>query len=189
MSQVYDRSGRDPLALVPFSEAVLDAAVQAARNGARKRHMVRFHDFKEPVQRMLNAVEPGSYVRPHRHADPDKPEAFVALRGSVVVVRFDDNGTPLEGVLVSADGPVRGAEVPPGAWHTFVALRSGTVLFEVTQGPYDAVTNKQFASWAPPEDDSRATIAYLAELRRYFEPLMPEVAAINQIEAEDDEIY
>ena len=50
--------------------------------------MLRFHEFDEHVQRMLNAVEPGSYVRPHRHVNPVKPEAFVVLRGSVLVVRF-----------------------------------------------------------------------------------------------------
>src|SRR5207253_507957 len=101
-----------------------------------KRAMLRFHEFDESVQRMLNAVEPDSYVRPHRHVNPNKPEAFVALRGSVLVVRFSDDGAPTEGVVVSADGPVRGAEVPGGAWHCFLSLQPGTVLFEVTQGPY-----------------------------------------------------
>jgi cupin fold WbuC family metalloprotein len=137
---------------------------------------------------MLNAVEPESYVRPHRHVDPDKPEAFVALRGSALVVRFDDNGAPVEGILVDAEGPVRGAEVPPGAWHMFLALRSGTVLFEVTQGPYDAAAHKQFAPWAPEEADTRAAAAYVAELRGHFEALVPQIAALDQIAAEEDDI-
>src|SRR4051794_35181496 len=144
--------------------------------------MLRFHEHAEQLQRMLNAVEPGSYVRPHRHVDPDKPEAFVALRGIALVVRFDDSGAAVEGILGDADGPVRGAEVPPGAWDMFLALRSGTVLFEVTQGPYDAATNKQFAPWAPEEADRREASAYVAELRQHFEALVPQVAALDQIE-------
>jgi cupin fold WbuC family metalloprotein len=137
---------------------------------------------------MLNAIEPESYTRPHRHLNPAKPEAFVALRGSVLVVRFDDAGKPLQGVLVSAEGDVRGVEVPAGAWHCLISLHSGTVLFEVIQGPYDAATHKEFAPWAPPEEDTQAGAAFIAAIRAHFEPILPAVAAIDQIEAEDDEI-
>ena len=188
MSQPYNRDPADSLALVPVSDVLLDEVTQAAWDSPRKRHMLRFHEFSEPVQRMLNAVEPGTYVRPHRHVQPDKPEAFVVLRGAVLVVRFGDDGTPLEGLAVSEEGPVRAAEVPPRAWHCFLVLRAGTVLFEVTQGPYDAATNKQFAPWAPAEEDAEGAHAFIAELRRYFDPLVPEVAAMNRIEAEEDEI-
>jgi len=188
MSQPYSRNPADPLSLVPFSEDLLDAVNEAARGNPRKRGIVRFHEHDEYLQRMLNSIEPESYTRPHRHLDPAKPEAFVALRGSVLVVRFDDAGNPIEGAVVSADGQVRGVEVPAGAWHCLVALRSGTVVFEVIQGPYDQATHKEFASWAPPEEDSIAGAAFIAGLRGHFEASLPAVAAIDRIEAEEDEI-
>lgn len=187
MSTPYPRKP-DPLSLAAIDDALLDAAVSEARSHARRRAMVRLHEFDEPVQRMLNAVEPESYVRPHRHVSPVKPEAFVVLRGSVLVVRFADDGTPVEGLIVSEDGPVRAAEVPGGAWHTFVSLRSGTVLFEVTQGPYDETTNKEFATWAPTQEEREAAGAFIAGLKARFEPEFPGLAAINQIEAEEDDI-
>ncbi len=188
MSTPYQRNTTDPLSLVSIDEDLLDAVVQVAKASPRKRAMLRFHEFDEHVQRMLNAVELGTYVRPHRHVNPTKPEAFVVLRGSVLVVRFSDDGNPVEGVVAGADGPVRAAEVPGGAWHSFLSLQPGTVLFEVTQGPYAAATNKEFASWSPSEEDTEDSQAFIANIRSQFERLLPEVAALDQIEAEEDEI-
>lgn len=192
MSQPFTRNPSDALSLVPFTNDLLDRVSEAAKASPRKRSIVRFHEHDEYLQRMLNSIEPESYTRPHRHLDPAKPEAFVALRGSVLVIRFDDAGNPLEGVVVSANGPVRGIEVPAGAWHCLVSLQRGTVVFEVIQGPYDAATHKEFAPWAPPEEDTQAGAqagaAFVAAMRAHFEPTLPIVAAIDQIEAEDDEI-
>ncbi len=188
MSYPYQRNPSDTLSLIAIDDVLLDNVSLLARSSERKRSMVRFHEFADPVQRMLNAIEPGTYVQPHRHANPDKPEVFVALRGRVLVVRFEDGGNPVEGVIVDAGGPVRGIEVSPGAWHSFFALQAGTVLFEVTEGPYDAATNKEFAPWAPPEQDTDASRAYIAGIRAHFEHLLPEIAALDQIEAEENEI-
>jgi cupin fold WbuC family metalloprotein len=188
MSQPYPRNSDDPFALVPVDEALMDAAAEAARNAERRRAIIRFHEHEERVQRMLNAIEPDSYVRPHRHVEPGRPEVFVALRGSVLAVRFAEDGAPLEAVVAGAEGAVRGIEVPPGAWHAFISLEPGTVLFEVSQGPYDPTTAKHYAPWAPPEDDRDAGLAFIAAMRSHFEQIIPELAARNRIEAEEDEI-
>ena len=78
--------------------------------------------------------------------------------------------------------------MPPGAWHCTLSLQRGTVLYEVTQGPYDPATGKHFAPWAPTEEDVAANRAFMAGLRRRFEPNLPEISALDQIEAEEDEI-
>lgn len=135
---------------------------------------------------MLNAVEPESYVRPHKH--PVKPEAFVALRGSLLVVRYDDSGSPIEAVLIERDGPVKGVEIPPGAWHSIISLEPGTVVFEVIQGPYDPATHKVFALWAPPEESLEESATFNANVRRHFAELIPSLAARDRIEAEEDDI-
>jgi cupin fold WbuC family metalloprotein len=186
MSTPYPRDRLDPYSLIPFDDQLLDQAVEAAQHSPRKRHIIRLHEHEEAVQRMLNAIEPESYARPHRHAD--RPETLVAMRGSVLVARFADDGTPVEGVVASAAGPVRGVEIPPGAWHGVIALQHGSVVFEVTLGPYDPATHKEFADWAPPEQDRQAGLEYIARLRAQFEVVLPKLAAIDQIEAEEDEI-
>ncbi|HYO49508.1 MAG TPA: WbuC family cupin fold metalloprotein [Chloroflexia bacterium] len=185
MSTLYSRDENDPLSLVPFGEELLDRVTEMAKGSPRKRNIIRFHEHGEGLQRMLNAIEPESYARPHKHTT--KPEAFVVLRGSLLVARFAEDGTPLEGVVLSADGPVRGVEIPPGAWHSIVSLESGTVMFETIQGPYDPATHKVFAEWSPPED-GEAGPGYIAWLRGQFEQVMPEVAARDLIAAEEDDI-
>jgi len=187
MSTPYPRNETDPLSLIPFDETLLKATIEEAHVSPRHRHITRFHDLPEPFQRMLNAVEPGSYIRPHRHLDPDKDEVFIALQGSALIVRYHDDGTPLEGVLLDAEGPVRGVEIPAGAWHSLLSLQSGTVLFEAKGGPYLAATDKDFAPWAPAETDQEAALTFMANLRTHFEALIPQLAARDEVEAEEDD--
>lgn len=175
MSTPFQRDPQKPHDLIPFSEKLLNHATEMGRASNRKRHIVRFHELEEPFQRMLNAVEPETYTRPHRHLNPAKAEVFVALRGSALIVRFNDDGEPLEGVVVSADGPVRGIEIPIGAWHCLLSLESGTVLFEAKEGPYSPANDKSFASWAPPESDIEGGKAFIEKLRTYFASLIPQV--------------
>ncbi len=188
MSTPFTRSPADLHALIPFDEALLNSTIEAARANPRHRYITRFHELPEPFQRMLNAIEPGSYIRPHRHLDPDKAEIFIALQGSALIIRYGDNGAPLEAVLLDAEGPMRGLEIPVGAWHSLLSLETGTVLFEAKEGPYTEATDKDFAPWSPPETEHAAAIAFIANLRAHFAPIIPHLAARDAIEAEDDEI-
>ena len=114
-----------------------------------------FHaSFQDPIQRLLNAIEPGSYVRPHRHSAADRWEWFQALAGAAGILIFDNKGKVLERVDIRSAGPVYGVEIPAGVWHTVVSLAPGTVLFEIKPGPYVPLTDKDFAQWAPPEGDA-----------------------------------
>jgi cupin fold WbuC family metalloprotein len=108
--------------------------------------------LEDPIQRFFNCIEPGSYVRPHRHTDPPRWEVFLALRGSACVVEFSDDGTVLERTEISPDGPDIAVEIPGGSWHTVAALATGTTLFELKPGPYSPISDKDFALWAPAED-------------------------------------
>jgi cupin fold WbuC family metalloprotein len=131
----------------------------------RLRHNLNLHEaYDEPVQRLCNAMEPGTYVRPHRHSEPGKWELFIVLSGSLAVLSFSAQGEVTERVELSAAGPVRGIEIPPGTWHTLISLARGTVAFEVKPGPYAPLQDKDFAPWAPAEGDAR-TGAFLDWLR------------------------
>ncbi|HEY9899292.1 MAG TPA: WbuC family cupin fold metalloprotein [Pantanalinema sp.] len=141
-------------------------AFAQARAGAseRNRAITRYHDHHEPVQRMLNAVDPASYVRPHRHADPAKVEVFVALTGRAVVLTFDDQGEIRSTLEIAPGGPCWGVEIPPGTWHSLLALEPGTVLYEVIEGAYQPASHKDYAPWAPAEGSEEGR-RYLEELR------------------------
>lgn len=142
------------------------AHVRTLADGSpRRRAILRYHEHDERVQRMLNAVEPESYVRPHKHESPDKVEVFLALRGRALLCTFDDEGQVRETLEIDHDGPVFGVEIAARTWHALLALESGTILYEVLEGPYSAASHKSFAPWAPPEG-TREGEEYHRALRR-----------------------
>jgi cupin fold WbuC family metalloprotein len=139
-------------------DTLLDALTQKAKDSPRRRMNFNLHPGPEdPVQRHCNAIEPGTYVRPHRHSQPETCEVFVMLRGAMVLLLFDDSGMVLERTVLSAHGPVLAAEIPPNQWHAMASLESGTVFFEVKQGPYAPPKNTHIASWSPVEGETGAS--------------------------------
>lgn len=148
-----------------ITDRELTALVDEAKLSTRLRKNLNLHpQLNDPIQRLCNAFEPGSYVRPHRHPEADRWELFVILKGEAVVLVFDASGKVIERVCLSSQGPNHIVEIPPQSWHTVYATRSGTVLFEIKQGPYNPLTDKDFAGWAPEENTIQA-----AELTRWFE--------------------
>lgn len=151
-----------------ITQELLDLVTAEAGSSPRLRKNFNFHmDEGAACNRLLNAMEPDSYIRPHRHLAPDKDETLVVIRGRLGVVIFDDSGAILETAVLSPGGAAMGVDVPHGVLHTFVSLESGTVFFEAKAGPYRPMTEEEKAPWAPPEGSDEAE-AYLASLRRLW---------------------
>lgn len=110
-------------------------------------------------------MEPGTYVRPHRHTNPDKREAFLVLRGKILVVTFTDEGRIRDRCLLDPAKGNFGVEVAPEEWHMLISLEEGSVIYEIKDGPYNAIDDKNFASWAPAEGDSDCA-EFVAEIRK-----------------------
>jgi cupin fold WbuC family metalloprotein len=153
--------------------ALLDEVSAEARNSPRGRKNRNFHsDDAQPGHRLLNAIEPGSYIMPHRHLDPNKGETMVVLRGALGLISFDDAGKVIEVAKVSHGGmkcpewgtPL-GMDIPSGTWHTVFALEPGTVFLEAKAGPYLPLTADEKATWAPAEGDAAAP-EFLARLTK-----------------------
>jgi cupin fold WbuC family metalloprotein len=120
----------------------------------RKRKNHNFHrEFSDPMNRMLHAMEPETYVQPHKHENPDKREAFIILKGRVAVVEFDEEGNPTEHIILDPAKGNFGAEIYPGTWHCLIVLEKDSLIYEVKDGPYNPSDDKYFASWAPAEGD------------------------------------
>jgi cupin fold WbuC family metalloprotein len=153
-----------------LTEALLDQASGAAREHARLRRNLNLHRSEaEPCNRLLNAIEPGSYVAPHRHLDPTKDETIVAVRGSLGAVLFDDGGEVVETARLEPGGACFGVDLPHATFHTVVALAPGTVFFEAKAGPYSPLDASERAPWAPAEGTGAAA-AYLRTLEARFAP-------------------
>jgi cupin fold WbuC family metalloprotein len=148
---------------------LLDELSAQAADRARRRANHNLHaSLDDPTQRLLNAMEPGTYVPPHRHLDPARWEVFVCLRGAAAVLTFDDSGAVTEQVVIRPGGPEIAVEIDAGTWHTIAPLEAGSVFFELKPGPYAPLTDKDFAPWAPPEGEKG-----IAELVRWFETAQP----------------
>jgi cupin fold WbuC family metalloprotein len=165
-----------------ITDELINTVVAQARQSARRRKNYNFHagDGDNP-QRFLNVFLAGSYVRPHRHLHPPKAESFLVLTGYMVAFVFDDQGSVVSGHLLG-DGPfsgkvpalvaqttaalktnAKGIDLQPGLWHTIAALTPVAVCYEVKPGPWDPVTDKEFAPWAP-EEGSATAAQYLVDL-------------------------
>lgn len=161
----YPRSLKPPLEnTVIISNNLIKKAIDSSRISPRKRIILPFH--KSPssnLHRMLNALQPKSYIQPHRHLNPPKAESIIVLGGSIMYVEFDNTGEIENYFQLSSHSVNIGIDIEPGVFHTFFALVEDTILFEVKPGPYYQASDKDFASWAPAEGTESA-IDYLKNL-------------------------
>ncbi len=116
-------------------------------------------ELDDPVQRLCIAMEPGTYVRPHRHADPATWEILLVLSGAVVLLVFDEAGQVTERTELSACGEVGAVEIPAHTWHAVASTQPGTVVFEVKQGPYRPIAEANYAPWSPAEGEAARKLA------------------------------
>jgi cupin fold WbuC family metalloprotein len=113
-----------------ISEELLDGVTHDAQENSRLRMNYNFHESLDaPIHRLLNAMEPGTYLPPHRHVD--KEETYIVLRGSLIAFFYDDMGNVTEKVNLNPSAGMYGVEIPSGTWHSIVVLESGTVIFEI----------------------------------------------------------
>lgn len=136
-----------------ISESLFRKVINQARKSPRRRKNYNFHQYKDRVQRIINVLEPDTYVRPHKHEKPDKVEVFIALRGKGLFVTFTDKGKIKNYTVISSQGPIWGVEIPPRTWHALIALSKDSVFYEVIEGPYKESTHKKFPSWAPEDGE------------------------------------
>lgn len=154
-----------------FDAQFLNELAEQAKNSPRlRRHRNIHRSYQDACQRLFNAIEPGSYIQPHRHAIDQKKELLIAVRGLMALIMFDDQGS-VKGILRFGSEKyggdlAAGAEVEPNTWHTVVALEPGCVLLEVKAGPFDPNKPKDLAPWAPDEGSEMAQhyLLRLAEL-------------------------
>ena len=118
-----------------INEELLDRVTGEAKRSPRLRMKYNFHETLDAkAQRLLNALEPGTVLPVHRHCQT--AETYLVLRGVIKVLFYDDRKRLLETFLLDPREGNYGVHIPKGQWHTLEVLESGTVIFEVKDGPY-----------------------------------------------------
>ena len=160
--------------MIKIDRKFTETLIEKAANSERRRTNYNFHtDLSDTLQRMLNVMNTDTYVCPHKHINPDKREAFILLKGKVLVVEFDDSGNKTDFVILDNENASYGCEIELKSWHTIICLQENTVIYEVKDGPYDVATDKVFAPWAPKEGD--------ANCLEYNRKLMVDLAILDKI--------
>lgn len=114
---------------------LLDLVTGQAKESERLRMNYNLHESLDAkAQRLLNALEPGTILPIHRHTHT--AETYIVLRGSIKVLFYDINKNLVNQYLVNPEEGVYGVHIPSGQWHTLVVIETGTVIFEVKDGPY-----------------------------------------------------
>ena len=148
-----------------INDELLKKTTEKAKESPRRRMNYNFHEeLDDPINRLINAMEPDTYLRPHRHLNPDKEEIFILLRGKVAVFLFDDAGQVTDKIVLDPQAGVYGAEIKAGVWHGLLVLESGSVIYEVKQGPFAPLAAENFAPWSPEPDDSQGVKSYMEYL-------------------------
>ena len=151
-----------------ITRTLLGALSLEAAQSPRRRKNRNFHTSDAArAQRLLNAMEPDSYVRPHCHLDQEKTETIIALQGSFGLVTFNCDGGIASCDVIACGGPALGINIPCGTFHKLVALASGSVFFEAKAGPYVPLHETETAAWAP-VDGAPGAPAYLTRMRAWF---------------------
>ncbi|ACH40970.2 hypothetical protein Gbem_3978 [Citrifermentans bemidjiense Bem] len=131
-----------------------------AQQSPRKRMNHNLHsELSDPIQRLVIAMEPDTYIRPHHHRHTW--ELLTPLRGRFVVLTFDDDGVVIGRAVLGEDVSI--AETPVAGWHAVLSLDTGGVIFEVKHGPYSPFKEEDFAPWSPSAEDDKHK-----ELMRWF---------------------
>lgn len=118
-----------------ITPSLLDSLTEQARKSPNK--CINYdlsNSIKTRSQRILTAIEPESMVPIHRHQKTSK--TVVCLRGKLVGDFYDEvEQRCVETIEMSPNGPVVALNIPAGQWHSVRVLESGTILFEVKDGP------------------------------------------------------
>jgi cupin fold WbuC family metalloprotein len=150
--------------MIKITKDLIDNVIGQARTSPRLRMNYNFHpELSDPVQRLLNALEPWTYIRPHKHTT--KEESFVLLRGTILAVSFNDDGTIRDHAILSATTGIQGIEFEENTFHMLTSLETGSAVFEIKEGPFVPHTEGSSAPWAPKEGTSDAK-EFLAKVFR-----------------------
>ncbi len=141
--------------MIKITLDLIDKVTEQARTSPRLRMNYNFHpELGDPVQRLLNALEPWTYIRPHKHIT--KEESFVLLRGRVLAVVFNTDGTIRDHAVLSAASGILGVEFEENCYHMLTSLETGSAVYEIKEGPFVPHTEGSSAPWAPKEGSPEA---------------------------------
>ena len=122
------------MGLKVVNQELLNDVIEKARTSPRLRMNYNLHsDLNDKCQRLLNAMEPGTIMPIHHHK---VAEVYILLQGRIRVMTYDEKGNENSSVILDPKEGNYGVQIPENTWHSLEVFESGSVIFEVKEGPY-----------------------------------------------------
>jgi len=147
--------------------------LETAEASLRQRATQSLKPGEYPGIRLLaNALMPDTYIQPHKHNWEGGDEIWQVLEGEILPIEFDERGEIRKEsklIVSSQSNPI--VIMGERTFHTLL-VRKPTVILEITKGPYNPATYKDFAEWAPAEDtpEVKEYLAGLKNITNFFNP-------------------
>ena len=121
-----------------INDELLNDLSEEARENVRLRKNFNLHKSEnDDVQRLLNALEPGTVMPIHRHTHTE--ETYMLLRGALKVFFYNNDKQLMDTFDLNPLKGKYGIHIPTGQWHSLEVIEQGTVIFEVKKGPYSSL--------------------------------------------------
>ena len=149
-----------------IGESELNALRAAVKASVKRRARINAHpDGEDALHEMIIAIDPTSYIRPHKH--PGKSEAFHIIEGEVDIVVFTEEGEIDRIVPLGPPGSGRSFyyRMSTAFFHTLIIRSDVLIVHEITNGPFRPSATV-FADFAPDDREAEKAAAYQAELLR-----------------------
>lgn len=122
------------MGLKVVNQELLNDVIEKAKTSPRLRMNYNLHsDLNDKCQRLLNAMEPGTIMPIHHHK---VAEVYILLQGRIRVMTYDEKGNENSSVILDSREGNYGVQIPENTWHSLEVFESGSVIFEVKEGPY-----------------------------------------------------
>ena len=124
-----------------INQSLLNQLTEQAKASPRLRMNYDLRNSEDDgSQRMLNAIEPGSPERIHRHQHTS--ETVVCIRGRVVEEFYDDlERICTDSIVLTPNGPNVAVNIPAGQWHSIRAVESGSVVLSCKDGKWEPLSD------------------------------------------------
>jgi len=120
---------------------LLDSISKEAKESPRLRMNYNLHEnLDDKVQRLINAMEPGTFMPVHRHRNTS--ETYFLFRGGLRVLLYNENKELISSTELNPQEGKYGVHIPAGQWHSIEVLLPDTIIFEVKEGPYTPLSNE-----------------------------------------------
>jgi len=128
-----------------IDSTLLDVVTAQSVRSPRLRMNYNFHESLDAkAQRLLNGLEPGTVLPIHRHLHT--AETYIVLRGNLRVQFYNEKRKLIYSEILNYNEGKYSVDIPAGQYHTLDVLESGTVIFEVKEGPYQPLKPEDILS-------------------------------------------